>query len=143
VVKLPYYEEYDSASNLLEEVIKENLLAIKTHYVLKNDAIMVCHLSNSQYHINEPFFLTWDKSFTPFRKKYKDKFRRKDPISWHLFTPSKFLNHMDLINFKINPSSMTNDFLSVIDGLGVHNMTRTIFDSMNRFLDIKDITKNQ
>ena len=46
---------------------------------------------------------------------------------------------MDLINFKINPSSMTNDFLSVIDGLGVHNMTRTIVDSMNRFLDIKNI----
>lgn len=143
VVKLPYYEDWDSASNLLEEVIKENLLAIKSHNVLKNDAIMVCHLSNSQYHINEPFFLTWDKSFTPFRKKYKDKFRRKDLISWHLFTPSKFLNHMDLINFKINPSSMTNDFLSVIDGLGVHNMTRTIVDSMNRFLDIKNISRNQ
>lgn len=143
VVKLPYYEDCDSASTLLEEVIKENLLAIKTHYVLKNDAIMVCHLSNSQYHISEPFFLTWDKSFTPFRKRYKDKFRRKDPISWHLFTPSKFLNHMDLINFKINPSSMTNDFLSVIDGLGVHNMTRTIVDSMNRFLDIKNISKSQ
>jgi len=143
IVKLPYYEDCDSASNLLEEVIKENLLSIKTHYVLKNDAIMVCHLSNSQYHINEPFFLTWDKSFTPFRKKFKDKFKKRDLISWHLFTPSKFLNHMDLINFKINPSSMTNDFLSVMDGLGLHNMTRTIVDSMNRFLDIKNISRNQ
>ncbi len=38
---------------------------------------------------------------------------------------------------------MTNDFLSVIDGLGVHNMTRTIVDSMNRFLDIKNISKSQ
>lgn len=143
VIKFPFYDDCDSVSDLLEQVIKDNLLSIKTHYVLKNDALMVCHLSNSQYHLNEPFFLTWDKSFTPLRKKYKDKFRRRDPISWHLFTPSKFLNHMDLINFKINPSSITNDFLSVMDGLGVHNMTRTIVDNMNRFLDIKNISSNQ
>lgn len=143
VVKLPFYEDCDSASILLEEVIKNNLLSIKTHYVLKNDAIMVCHLSDSQYHTNEPFFLTWDKSFSPFRRIYKDKFKRRDLISWHLFTPSKFLNHMDLINFKMNPSSITNDFLSVMDGLGLHSMTRTIVDCMNRFSDIKNITKNQ
>lgn len=143
VITFPFYEEWESTYTLLDEVIKNNLLSIKSHYVLKNDAIMVCHLSNCQLHINEPFFLTWDKSFTQFRKAFKDKYNRRDSISWHLFTPSKFLNHMDLINFKIDPSSVTNDFISVMDGLGVHDMTRTVVDSMNRLSDIKNISKDQ
>lgn len=142
VIKLPYYEDVEDVCNLLEEVIKENLLSIKSHHVLKNDAIMVSHLFNNQAHDSEPFFLTWDKSFTPFRKKFKDKYKKKDILSWHLFTPSKFLNHMDLINFKIDPTSITNDFLSVMDG-SLHNMTRTIVDSINKFLNIENISKTQ
>lgn len=142
VIKLPYVEDIEDICSFLEEVIKENLLSIKSHYVLKNDAIMVSYLFNNQQYGSEPFFLTWDKSFTPFRKKFKDKYKKKDILSWHLFTPSKFLNHMDLINFKIDPTSITNDFLSVMDG-SLHNMTRTIVDSINKFLNIENISKKQ
>lgn len=142
VEKIPYYDT-DSVSILLEDTIKKNLLPIKSPYVLKNDAIMLCHLFNSAEHISEPYFLTWDKSFTYFRKVYKERYRRQETISLHLFNPSKFMNHIDLINFKIVPSSITNDFISIMDGLGVHNMTKSIFDTMNKFLDIKNLPKAQ
>lgn len=145
IVKLPFYENKESASTLLKEIIEDrnNSLSSKSHYTMSNDALMVCHLFNSDEHTDEPFFLTWDKSFTPFRKAFKKKFKRQDLISWHLFNPSKFLNHMALLEFKIEPKSITNDYLPILDSLGLQEKTRTIYDSMNRLMDIKNISKTQ
>jgi hypothetical protein len=104
---------------------------------------MVCHLSNSDEHETEPFLLTWDKTLTYFRKAFKGTFHKLDLISWHLFNPSKFLNHMSLIDFKIEPKSISNEYLPILDSFGLHEKTRTIFDTMNRFLEIKNISKSQ
>lgn len=143
VITLPYYDNRDSAITILEETIRANSLTPKVHHILSNDALMVCHLSNSKEHTTEPFFLTWDKTFTYYRKSFKEKFNRMDIISWHLFNPSKFLNHMSLIDFRIEPKSITNEYLSILDSFGLHEKSRTIFDNMNRFLDIKNISKLQ
>ena len=104
---------------------------------------MVCHLSDSDFHQIEPIFLTWDKSFCQFRKDFKNMFNRLDHISWHLFNPSKFLNHMALIDFKIDANSISNEYLSIIDAFDIHEGTQTIVDSMNRFLDLKGITRGK
>ncbi|MCE4566419.1 hypothetical protein INQ51_19015 [Maribellus sp. CM-23] len=143
VVTLPYYENRDAAVTILEETIRDNSLSPKSYHILANDALMVCHLSNQEEHQSEPFFLTWDRTFTYFRKAFKSKFKRREAISWHLFNPSKFLNHMSLIDFKIEPKTITSEYLSIIDGIGMKEKTRTIYDNMIRFLDIKDISKKQ
>lgn len=145
VSTLPFYEDKEIALSELNKVIKdrENKLSHKSHYTMSNDALMVCHLSNSEIHHNEPFFLTWDKSFSPFRRAFKQKFKRKELISWHLFNPSKFINHISLLEFKIDPKTITNDYLPILDSLGLHEKVRTIFDNMNRLTDIKDISKKQ
>ena len=143
VISLPYYSNRDSAISVLEETIKQNSLSPKSFHLLSNDALMVCHLSNLEEHETEPFFLTWDKTFTYYRREFKAKFKRMEIISWHLFNPSKFLNHMSLIDFKIDPKSITNEYLSIMESMGLHEKTRTIFDNMNRFLDIKNISKTQ
>jgi hypothetical protein len=143
VVQLPHYDIRESAVSVLEEVIKKKLLKPKSHYVMVNDALMVCHLSDKEFHDIEPFFLTWDKSFTDYRKLFKSKFSRLEPISWHLFNPSKFLNHMSLLDFKIDPKSITNEYMSIIDSLGIHEKTQTIYDNINKLLDLKDISKGQ
>lgn len=143
VITLPFYEIKESAVTILEDTIRQNSLSPKSHHILTNDALMVCHLSNSEEHESEPFFLTWDKTFIYYRKAFKENFNRLDIISWHLFNPSKFLNHMSLIDFKIDPKSITNEYLSILDDFGLHERTRTIVDNINRFLDIKNISKNQ
>jgi len=143
VVYLPKYENRENAVGVLEKVIKDNLFNPKPRHVLVNDALMVCHLSDNDFHNVEPFFLTWDKAFTEFRKEFKNRFSRTELISWHLFNPSKFINHMALLDFKIDPKSITNEYLSIIDSFGIHGKTQTIFDSMNKFLDLKDISKGQ
>ncbi len=143
VVYLKRYENKEAAIFSLEKVIKDNLYTIKPPQALSNDALMVCHLSDSDSHETEPFFLTWDKTFTEFRKEYKKQFNRLSPISWHLFNPSKFLNHMSLIDFKIDSKKLTNEYLSIIDSIGIHEKTQTIYDGINKFLDLKDINKGQ
>lgn len=145
VTTLPFYEDKETAVSVLDGIIKDrsNKLSSKSHYIMSNDALMVCHLSNKEIHQDEPFFLTWDKSFTPFRSAFKQKFKRQELISWHLFNPSKFINHMSLLEFKIDPKTITNDYLPILDSLGLHEKAKTIFDSMNRLTDIKDISKKQ
>lgn len=142
VIHLPYYEK-EQAVTVLEKVIKDNLSTSKPIHVINNDACMVMHLSNRDEHINEPFFLTWDKSFSDYRKAYKDKFHRTELILWHLFSPSKFLNHMSLLEFKIDPKSITNEYLSIIDSMGLRERTKTIHDNLNKFTDIKNISQTQ
>lgn len=143
VIHLPKYENREIAVGVLEKVIKDNLYNFKQRHVLVNDALMVCHLSDNDFHNVEPFFLTWDKAFTEFRKEFKNRFSRTEHISWHLFNPSKFINHMALLDLKIEPKSITNEYLSIIDSFGIHEKTQTIYDSMNKFLDLKDISKGQ
>lgn len=145
ITTLPFYESKETALNVLHQVIKDrkNKLSVKNPHIMSNDALMVCHLSNSEVHEDEPIFLTWDKSFTSFRLAFKQKFKRQELISWHLFNPSKFLNHMSLLEFKIDPKTITNDYLPILDSLGLHEKVKTIFDSMNKLTDIKDISKKQ
>jgi hypothetical protein len=63
VVHLPHYELRDTAVSVLEKVIKDNLLTPKPRHVLVNDALMVCHLSNSEEHSSEPFFFNMGQVF--------------------------------------------------------------------------------
>jgi hypothetical protein len=142
-IHIPVYENRDSAVRVLEKVLKDKLYKPKPYNVLVNDALMVCHLADREFHINEPFFLTWDKTFTEFRREFKNQFSRTELISWHLFSPSKFLNHMSLLDFIIDPKTITNEYLSILDSFGLHEKTQTIYDSMNKFLDLKNISKEQ
>jgi len=139
----PYHEIREQAVNVLDSILKRNLHVPKSLNVLSNDALMVCHLSDIRQHGDEPFFLTWDKTFTEFRKAYKDRFHRDQPILWHLFSPAKFLNHMSLISFKIDPKSLTHDYLSILDSLDLHEKTKTLFDYLNKLTDIKSISKDK
>ncbi len=43
----------------------------------------------------------------------------------------------------INGEYYTNDYLPILDSLGLHEKAKTIYDSMNRLTDIQDISKKQ
>lgn len=143
IESFPYYEQKESACKLLENTIYKYALTPKSHPILVNDALMACHLSNRDIHKNEPFFLTWDKTFIQYRKEYKNAFSRYDLLSWHLYNPSKFLNNMELIEFRIDPKAITSEYLSILEGFGLQDKARTIFDNLNRLVDIKNISKDQ
>lgn len=143
IINIPTYET-SNAESLLQEVIQTNRLPSKNSGICKNDAIMISFLADTHYHEGkEPYFITLDRTFTPYRLAFKNKYSRRDVLSWHLFSPAKFLNHVDLMNFKIEPQSFTDDMKSVIEDFGFVSKTRTIYESMVRLADVKGIGLEQ
>ena len=142
---IPSYDNtiIESTQSLFESVINNKHLDDKPYKALKNDSLMGCHLFNNRVHEIEPFFLTWDKSFVFFRRKYLEKYKRGMSLCWHLFSPAKFLNHIDLINFKVNVDTLSDDLISVIESVNFKDRTHSVVDVVNKFLDIKNINKNQ
>ena len=101
---------------------------------------MMCHLCNDEVHNVEPFFLTWDKSFIKFRQECLQRFKRNSPLSFHLFNPAKFINHFSLMRLKINPQAITSDFLSIMESQNLYDKTQTLWDAVNKFLNIDTIS---
>jgi hypothetical protein len=138
VPRVPRYSQndIDEASKILSDALYAEKLKEKTGLILKNDALMVCHLSNKEEHIIEPVFLTWDKSFSAFRRKYLGKFMRKDVLGWHLFNPSRFISHISLLKLKINPQAVTQDILSIMDGYDFKEQISTIYEVQSKIVQI-------
>lgn len=143
VETLPQYDNKNDAVEVLNAVLDDDNFKFRAKNAVDNDAIMMCHLCNGDIHLLEPFFLTWDKAFTRFRKRYLEKYKRNNSITFHLFNPARFLNHYSLINLKINAKALTDDFLSIIDSNQVHQKTQTIWDSINKFLNIDTLNSFQ
>lgn len=53
------------------------------------------------------------------------------------------MNHIDLINFKVNVDTLSDDLISVIESVNFKDRTHSVVDVVNKFLDIKNINKNQ
>lgn len=142
---IPFYneDEITNASNIFDTAISTNMLDTKKEKILSNDAIMGCHLFNAQFHNGkDPFFLTYDKSFNFFRKLFIEQYRRGKVtyMHWYLFTPGKFLSHIDFISLKINTDSLTDELLSIMDNSKFREKTKTIVETISRLIDIKNIS---
>jgi hypothetical protein len=137
----PAETKYD-ASEIIKNILSSDR-KFRQKNVIENDANMLAHLCNSRAHVLEPFFLTWDKEFIKFRKAYLTKFKRGELISFHLFNPAKFINHISLLKFKINPSAMSNGLISIMDTYNIHENTSTIWDIVNKYLNVDHVQKNQ
>lgn len=82
-----------------------------------------------------PFFLTWDRTFYGYRKKYHTLYHAHEPVCWYLFGPARFINHIDLLNLKINSECLTDEFLSLVETDDIKPKTRTVVEQINRVID--------
>ena len=103
---------------------------------VSRDARMVCLLFDDQLHQIEPTFITWDKSFRAIRKYVLS--RDKGKTYWHLFRPSKFLDHLSLLNFQLNPELLSNELLTILDrDSDLNSSVKTLADSLSKIIDLK------
>lgn len=100
---------------------------------------MGVHLFASPIDEPEPFFLTWDSMFSQFRKKYIQSYKKTKNLYWHLFSPMKFVNHMDLLNLHIDVDRLSDDMLTMIETDEYKNHTSRIIDRFSKILDISGI----
>lgn len=104
---------------------------------------MGVHLFGTPIEEAEPFFLTWDSMFSPFRKKYIQTYKRTKNLYWHLFSPMKFVNHMDLLNLHVDVDHLSDDMLTMIETDEYKNHTSRIIDKFSKILDISGIDANK
>ena len=105
---------YDTVKKNLENIYSNNpKYYFRKETTTEKDTQMLCFLYDTNNKIEEPVFITWDTSFREFRKEYNRKTLNAN--FWHLFTPSKFVNHLSLLKFTINSESINKDILSIIE----------------------------
>ena len=143
IERIPTYSEehIKRASDVFTSLFTEN--KSKSDLVLKNDAIMGIHLFDTPIDTSEPFFLTWDSMFSLFRKKYIKTYKKTKYLYWHLFSPMKFVNHMDLLNLHVDVDSLSDHVLTMIEADEYKNHTSRIIDKFSKILDISGIDANK
>lgn len=133
--------EIERSEELLKEAAKSEGL-VKQGKPLHNDAFMGCSLFKNTDE-QKPIFITLDGSFEPYRKMYVKRYIRSGSFNWHLFSPSGFVNHLDFIDFRVNPDNLTDDLISMVETSEMKDKTLNFIDRFNRFLDIPQISSNQ
>jgi len=132
IVEIPKLDK-EPAVEIFKSVLQTKEKS-RQEITVNNDAIMLTYLSTSGEHDVEPIFITWDTTFYEARKKYFEKFRGCE--LWHLFSPGKLLNHLSLLEFEVNPESLSNDFYSILYSADLQNKTENVIDSLTTLLDI-------
>lgn len=141
----PYFAEADI--NNSEKTFTTALLSRndnRSPIAAKKDAVMGLYLfSNSHKSASEPFFLSWDKAFYAYRKDYIKTYMRGNVSSWLLFSPAKFVNHLNLLDMKIDVDVMTEDLISIIEDEDTAANTKHVLDSINKLFEKTHVTTRQ
>lgn len=110
----------------------------------RKDAIMGLYLfSDGHKSASEPFFLSWDKAFYSYRKDYIKTYQRSNITSWLLFSPAKFVNHLNLLDMKVDVDVMTEDLISIIEDEDTAANTKHVLDSIRKLLEKSNVNSRQ
>jgi hypothetical protein len=127
--------EYQNISKTLGEIYSRSEV-VRRPRSLKFDSLLFMHIYDLNIELIDPTVVTWDNTFKEFRKEYQAK--NPSLRYWHLFKPGKFLDHVSLLNFKINSSSISNEILSMIDTeFEVVKGVRKLSDILTSIIDLK------
>lgn len=110
----------------------------------KKDAIMGLFLfSRSHRAVSDPFFLSWDKTFYTYRKEYIKEYVKSNGVSWYLFSPAKFVNHLNLLDLKIDVDVLTEDLISIIEDEDTATDTKHVLDSIRKLFEKSNVNGRQ
>jgi len=122
--------EYGQTAEIIRQEVKANN-KVKSNFAVVSDAIMFERLGDSNSEINpvDPIFCTWDIVLMKTRKAYFEKF--PGCTRWYMFTPTRLMDHISMMNFQIKPGMVSNEILTILDqGFSFQQMTHTLLDSV-------------
>ncbi len=141
----PHFGEADVENS--EKVFTTALLERKdgrSQVAAKKDAIMGLYLFSSGHKAtSDPFFLSWDKAFYAYRKEYIKAFIKSNGAAWHLFSPAKFVNHLNLLDMKIDVDVLTEDLISIIEDEDTATNTKRVLDSIRKLFEKSNVNGRQ
>ncbi|MBO4587467.1 MAG: hypothetical protein J5711_01010 [Bacteroidales bacterium] len=120
-----YKKEYDYALLNTSGERKSNTARI-------NDLNAIIYLSYVPFD-SDYYLVTWDATFDKARTELK--IRHSDMSDWYLYSPQQLSGTFSLLNFKINPTFITSNILSLIDGSLASNLdAKSFVDTVIEFL---------
>jgi hypothetical protein len=103
----------------------------KSSFAIKNDAIMIKRLGDSDVEINplDPIFCTWDLSLFGIRKSFFDE--NPDCTKWMMYTPTRLMDHFSMMNFEVKSGTLSNEVLSILEeDFSFQSRTQSLLDTM-------------
>lgn len=136
-ISVEFFENYDTLQLSSKfESISNGKRGART---ISNDVQMIAFLSDRTKHELDPYFITYDSLFIKMREYAIKEIRRVQ--FWHVYFPSRFIAHMNMLNFKIDAKSFTDDFISILSKTNFTDDTSTLADIMSDFMDIRSDSK--
>lgn len=82
---------------------------------------------------NDNYLVTWDTSFEKARSELKKK--HFDMHDWYLYSPQQLSGTLSLLNFKINPTYVTGNILSLVEDTIASNIeAKSFVDTFSEFM---------
>lgn len=142
VINIPFTDEFLGIKREYEYSLNEKAKSVRA---IENDVRTIMFLSDPEQHIdpktgitNEPFLITWDKSFYNARKFVLKKYSSRS--YWYIYTPSKFADRLSLQNFQLNPTAINNNIVSLTESNFNINSGTSFIDLMSSIFDSEDLT---
>lgn len=142
IKSIPYNEEFLGIKREYEHSLHEKT---KTARAIENDIKTIMYLSDPYVHkddkaniMNEPFLITWDKTFFNARKMILKKYTNR--TYWYIYTPAKFADRLSLQNFQLNPTAINNNIVSLTESSFNVSSTTTFVDLMSSIFNTQDLT---
>ncbi len=127
-------KDYERIEKTLGEVYSRTQVERRPRSLLF-DSLFFYHIYDFD-ELVDPTVLTWDKTFSEFRKDFHSK--NPNFRYWHLFTPGKFIDHISLLKFKINSKAISNEVLSMLESeYEVVKGVRKLADTLATIIDLK------
>ncbi len=141
IVSIPFKEEFIGIRKEYESSLQEK---VKSNKAIDNDIKTIGYLSDSSINIdeetkmiNEPFLISWDKSFFNARKKILSKYPNR--TYWYIYTPARFADRVSLQNFQLNPTAINNNIVSLTESNFNVSSSTSFVDLMSSIFDSEDI----
>lgn len=131
--------EYNQTADIIRQQVKANN-RVKSNFAVISDALMFERLGDSNSEVNpvDPVFCTWDTSLLKTRKTYFEKFA--GCTKWHMFTPTRLMDHISMMNFQIKPGMVSNEILTILDkDYSFQQMTHTLLDSVSIVINVNNV----
>lgn len=138
----PIFDDYQKYQKEYETTLSYHKLEHKSYEARKNDLNTILYISKeSQQKEDEisPYLITWDSSFYNVR----NDFRKFTELGyWYIYSPQKFSNTISILNFKIDPSSVNDNIISLVEeNFNASNETISFIDLLNGLFDKEDVSE--
>ena len=145
VANVPFYNEYTNTKKEFE-IHLGHTNQNRSKQAIKHDVKTALYMSDQENYYNlkeeiylDPYLITWDFQFYKLREITKDK--HKNYNHWFVYTPQKFIEKIELASFRINPESINETILSIVEADFNNNSKKSFLDVITSIFNSNNVSE--